>query len=199
VSAALDIQRSQAMSEQPPTGEGYEAVISDNAGYYIVVAEYPNTAKASQAYKDLLALEQTTTLRIDGVVVAHCDMDGKIVLEKMTEHSTRSGLRWGVVGGIVVGVLFPPAILGSALATGTLGAIVGKIRNTTKRSGLAKELEASMAPGTSAIVALVEDQAMVEVERALESATRIVSKAVDHATAMEIDAEAEAAKKMAGV
>ncbi len=174
------------------------AVATDGA-YYIVVAQFSDTATAGQAYDALRQLEATSTMRIDGVVVANRAADGKITLEKMTDHSTRNGLGWGVVGGIVVGALFPPTIIAGAVGVGALGSVIGKIRNLHHRSELATELEDALAPGTSGIVALVEDRAAVEVERALAKADRIVSKSVDRAVAMEIDAEAAAAKQAAGV
>lgn len=174
------------------------AIASDGA-YYIIVAQFSDTSTAGEAYDALRQLEATSTLRIDGVVVANRNADGKVELQKLTDHSTRNGLGWGVVGGIVVGALFPPTIIAGALGVGVLGAATGKIRNLHHRSELAKELEEALEPGTSGIVALVEDQAAVEVQRALAKADRIVSKSVDRAVAMEIDAEAAAAKQAAGV
>ncbi len=185
-------------AEAAPSPTDAIAVATDGA-YYIIVAQFSDTKTAGEAYDALRQLEATSTLRIDGVVVANRDQDGKINLEKMTDHATRNGLGWGVVGGIVVGALFPPTILAGAIGVGALGAVIGKIRNLGHRSELAKELEDALAPGTSGIVALVEDKAAVEVERALAKADRIVSKSVDRAVAMEIDAEAAAAKQAAGV
>ena len=34
-------------------------------------------------------------------------------------HGTKSGLKWGLVGGIALGVIFPPSILGSAAVVGS--------------------------------------------------------------------------------
>ena len=36
--------------------------------------------------------------------------DGKLEIQKATDHSTRSGLKWGLVGGVALGVIFPPSI-----------------------------------------------------------------------------------------
>jgi uncharacterized membrane protein len=83
--------------------------------------------------------------------------DGKLDIQKATDHSTRSGFRWGVVGGIALGVIFPPSILGSAAALGAAGAATGKVRQMHHRSELAEELEDSIAPGPSGIIALVSD------------------------------------------
>lgn len=174
------------------------AAVTDGV-YYLIVAQFPDTAAASQAYDELRRLESTTTLAIDGVVVARREADGKVHLEKLTEHSTRTGLGWGVVGGIALAALFPPTLIAGAVGGGVIGAAAGKIRNIVRRSEVEKELEDALAPGTSGILALVEDQAAAEVERALAKADKVISKSVDKAVAMQIDAEAAAAKEAAGV
>ena len=174
------------------------AAVTDGV-YYLIVAQFPDTAAAAKAYDLLRELETTTTLAIDGVVVARREADGKVHLEQLTEHSTRSGLGWGVVGGIALAALFPPTLLAGAVGGGVIGAAAGKVRNLVRRSEVEKELESALDPGTSGILALVEDQAAAQVERALAEADRIVSKSIDKALAMEIDAEAAAAKKAAGV
>ena len=51
-----------------------------------------------------------------------------------------------------------------------------------------------MAPNTSGVIALVEDTAVVEIEKALAKADKIVTKAVDKQVAAEIDRDAAAAK-----
>ena len=181
-----------------PAPEAAIAAVTDGV-YYLIVAQFPDTAAASQAYDALQQLEATTTLAIDGVVVARRETDGKVHLEELTEHSTRTGLGWGVVGGIALAALFPPSLLAGAVGGGVIGAAAGKVRNLVRRSAVEQELESALQPGTSGILALVEDQAAAEVQRALAKADHIVSKSVDKALAMEIDAEAAAAKKAAGV
>ena len=150
---------------------------------------------AQAAYATLQELERTTSLRIDGVVVARCDAEGKVHLGQVTDHSTKTGLKWGVVGGAVLGIIFPPSILASAVGLGVVGATLGKIRNVFHRSGLAEELAGVMTPNTAGIVAIVEDTAVVEIRQALAEADRIVTKAIDKQLAAEIDREAALAKE----
>ncbi len=119
----------------------------------------------------------------------------KLEIQKATDHSTRSGLRWGVVGGIALGVIFPPSILGSAAALGATGAAAGKLRQRHHRSELADELENSIAPGHSGILALVSDPAVVHIREALDEADAIVEKAIDRAAAEEIKAAAKEASE----
>jgi len=173
-------------------------LVTDGA-YTLIVAKFPNTEEAEVAYQTLTEIERRSSLRIDGVVVASMDADGKVHLGKVTDHSTKTGLKWGVVGGVALGILFPPTILAGAAATGTLGAAIGKVRNATHRSAIADQLEGVLTPNSSGVIALVEDEAVVEIEKALAQAEEIVTKAVDKQVAAEIDREAAAAKESLGV
>ena len=187
-----------ATAEQTAAGtEPAVGLITDGA-YTLIVARYPTVADAQAAYDLLRQIEQTTSLRIDGVVIASADADGKVTLGKVTEHSTRTGLRWGLVGGVALGIIFPPSILAGAVGGGALGAAIGKIRNLATRQGLTEELEGVMQPNTAGVIALVEDTAVVEIQRALATADAIVTRAVDKQVALEIDREAAAAKASIG-
>ena len=168
-------------------------LVSDGA-HTLIVAQFPTRADVEAAYNTLQEIERTSSLKIDGVVIAECDANGKVSLGKVTEHSTKTGLKWGVVGGVVLGVIFPPSILASAAATGAFGAAIGKAHNVIARKGLAEELAGVMKPNTAGIVALVEDTAVVAIREALSKADRIVEKAIDEQTAAEIDREAAQAK-----
>jgi uncharacterized membrane protein len=168
-------------------------LVTDGA-YTLIVAVFSNTQDAETAYDQLTRIEQNSSLRIDGVVVASRDAEGKVHLGKVTDHSTKTGLKWGVVGGVALGILFPPSILAGAAGAGALGAAIGKVRNVTHRSSLADQLEDVMQPNTSGVIALVEDTAVVEIQQALAKADEIVTRAVDKQVALEIDREAEAAK-----
>ena len=169
-------------------------LVTDGA-HTLIVAQFPTMEEAQAAYEELKEIERTTSLRIDGVVVASSDAEGKVHLGTVTEHSTKTGLKWGVVGGAIIGVIFPPSIIASAVGLGVAGAAMGKVRNVVHRAGLADELAGVMEPNTAGIVALVEDTAVVEIRKALDKADRIVAKAIDEQLAAEIDREAALAKE----
>jgi hypothetical protein len=65
---------------------------------------------------------------------------------------------------------------------------------TNWRATLKDELVGVIAPGTTGLIVLAEDTAVVEIEKALAKADRIVTKAVDKELTKEIDREAEVAK-----
>ena len=183
------------MSEnQTPDSPDVDVVagVTDGA-YALVVADFADPESAWSAYEDLKSAEDGRTVAIEGVVVVKRGEDGKLDIQKATDHSTRSGLRWGLVGGIALGVIFPPSVLGSAAALGAAGAATGKVRQIHHRSELADELEDSIAPGHSGIIALVSDPGEVRIRQALAAAEGIVERAVDKAAADDIKAAAKEA------
>jgi len=183
-------QDAAAASDQPDAVIG----LATDGAYSVIVGVFSNTTDAEAAYQQLVEVEKSSSLRIDGVVVASCDAEGKVHLGKVTDHSTKTGLKWGVVGGVALGLLFPPTVLAGALGGGALGAALGKVRNVAHRSGLADQLEGVMTPDTSGVIALVEDSAVVEIQKAQADADQIVTRAVDKQVAAEIDRQAAAAK-----
>ena len=103
----------------------------------------------------------------------------------VTEHSTKTGLKWGVVGGVVLGVIFPPSILASAAVLGTTGAVVGKAA-TAQSQGLADELAGAI--GRTRPDRPLSSSAVVEIRKAMAKADRIVEQAVDKQLAAEMTA-----------
>jgi uncharacterized membrane protein len=180
-------------ADSPNQPDAMVGLVSDGA-YTLIVGVFSNTTDAEAAYNQLTEIERNSSLRIDGVVVASKDAEGKVHLGKVTDHSTKTGLKWGIVGGVALGILFPPTILAGAAGAGALGSAMGKVRNVAHRSALGDQLETVMQPNTSGVIALVEDTAVVEIQQALAKADEIVTRAVDKQIAAEIDREAASAK-----
>ena len=117
----------------PAGGDAFIAAASDGA-YTLIVADFADPATAWEAYEALEAVEDGRRVAIEGVVVVKRDADGKLDIQKATDHSTKSGLKWGIVGGVALGVIFPPSIIGSAAALGAAGAATGKLRQLHHRT-----------------------------------------------------------------
>ncbi|MGY4642357.1 DUF1269 domain-containing protein [Cellulomonas sp. URHB0016] len=168
------------------------AAISDGA-YTLLIADFADTDVAWEAYEALKAVEDGKTVKIEGALVVKRDAGGQVEVLTATDHSTRRGLKWGVVGGVALGLVFPPSIIGSAVALGAVGAATGKGIELRHRKGLEEDLKDAVAAGHSGIVVLVSDPAVVELRHALDKAEAIVEKAVDKAEAVELQAAADEA------
>ena len=169
------------------------AAVSDGA-YTLIVADFADTGTAWDAYEALKSIEDGRTVEIEGVVVVKREADGELEIQKATDHSTKSGLKWGLVGGIALGVIFPPSVLGSAAVLGAAGSATGKLRQLHHKHELGEELKDAIAPGHSGILALVSDPGVVEIRTALALADSIVEAAVDDVAAKDIKAAAKEAE-----
>lgn len=183
-------QDGTAVAEEDVIG----AVISDGA-YTLFVADFDEEDSAWAAYQSLKSAQDGVTVKIEGVVVVKRDENGKVSILKATDHSTKKGLKWGVIGGAALGVIFPPSILAGAAVMGAIGAASGKARELHHRGKLADDLETVIRPGHSGIIALVSNPGAVKIRAALEAANAIVQSTVDDVAAREIKAAAKAAKK----
>jgi uncharacterized membrane protein len=179
----------------PVDGAEVDAALVSDGAYTLVVADFADVSAAKDAYEVLKDYTETNRLDIEGVIVLSKDEDGKVEVQKATDYQTKRGLGWGVVGGVVLGVLFPPSIIGSAAVLGAAGAGIGRLRHRHYSQEFAEELAEGIDPGHSGIVALVSDPTEIELEQALAKADRIVQKAVDKAVAEDLKAEAKASEE----
>jgi uncharacterized membrane protein len=170
-----------------------EAAIAAEGNHALIVARFADTTSAIAIYNELLGAEFDGSLEIDGVLVAKADADGRIHIQKMTEHSTRKGLKWGIVGGVVAGIFLPATIVGGAVALGFAGAAAGKARNLYHRVEVEKELTDVITPGTSGILCLVSATAVEDVRLKMPDAQEVKTVPVDAETAGAIKAAAAAA------
>ncbi len=155
----------------------------------------PIRTAAIAIYDQLLSAEIDGSLHIDAVLVAKGDDDGKIHIQKMTDHSTRKGLKWGIVGGVVAAVFLPATIVAGAVTLGVAGAAAGKARNLAHRIDVEKELAGVITPGTSGILCLVSATQAEEVTKKMPDAQEVKTVPVDAETAGAIKEAAVAADK----
>jgi uncharacterized membrane protein len=189
------IAAAQVRDQYGVLAEGAVAIEGDAA---LVVARFADTAAARSVYDGLSAAETDGTIDIDGVLVVKADDDGRIRVEKMTDHSTRNGLAWGIVGGVVAAVFLPATLVAGAVALGTAGAAAGKARNIKRRLDVENDLRGIITPGTSGILALVTAKDAPKVEAAAKpQAEEVKTVPVDDETAEAIKEAASTAEAVA--
>ena len=89
---------------------------------------------------------------------------------------------------------FPPTLIASTVAWGTIGGALGKLRNIHHRSQVADQLQGALGANHSGIVALVHSTQLAQAKQAMPEATKVTAAEVDEATAKDIT---EAAKEAA--
>jgi len=175
------------------TGTKAAGMIVTDYQYAVIVAAFDDIESAKAAYEALEVAESEKELDIEGVLVVKTDDKGKIKVQEMTDHSTKTGVKWGAVGGVVLGIIFPPTILASAVGVGVVGGILGKIRNVAHRSQVSDLLAGTLGPDQSGIVALVKATDVDATKAEMPAAEKVRTAGVDDTTAKEVAKAAEQA------
>lgn len=161
------------------------AVVTD-FDYAVIVAAFNDDTAAAATYEALKQAEAAGGLGVEGVLVVKTDDRGKVKVQRMTEHSTKTGVKWGAVGGVILGIFFPPTVLAGAIGAGVAGGILGKMRNVWHKSEVADALYGALGPNQSGILALVRAGDVDAVKADMPEATKVRMAGVDEATAKQI-------------
>ncbi|MFD6552314.1 DUF1269 domain-containing protein [Streptomyces sp. NPDC058398] len=161
---------------------------------FIYIGTYPSEAEARADYeivKDLHAAGAVGTY--DASVVTKDDA-GKVHVNK-DETATRHGAWGGAAAGAVVGLLFPPAIIGTAAVGAAVGGVSGHLWRGMSRSDV-KEFGDIIDEGQAALVIVGASTLAQAVEKAQLKAEKHVAKELD-VSAKDVDkAVQEAAKEV---
>ena len=93
----------------------------------------------------------------------------------------------------MVGLIFPPAVLGAAIVGAGAGGLTGYLTKGISRGDL-KELGDELEAGTAAVIVLGESKIEEQLEKALKRANKLIEKQME-ADAEELEREIEAAAR----
>ncbi|MFE6827872.1 DUF1269 domain-containing protein [Streptomyces sp. NPDC057690] len=153
---------------------------------FIFIGTYPSEATARADYevvKDLHAVGAVGTY--DASVVTK-DETGKVHVNK-DETATRHGAWGGAAAGAVVGLLFPPAVIGTAAVGAAVGGVSGHLWRGMSRADV-KEFGDLIDEGQAALVIVGEstlsqalDKAELRAEKRIAKELGVSAKDVDKA------------------
>jgi uncharacterized membrane protein len=165
---------------------------------FIYVATYADRADAVADYDALIDLHEARLVGTYDVAVIAKDAEGKVHVDKH-EKPTQHGAWGGILVGALVGVLFPPSVVGvatvggAAAVGGVVGGLGGHFREGMSR-GETRELGDLLEAGQAALIVIGESRAAEELDRALTRAERSVEKEID-ADHKQLKRELEEAEK----
>ena len=154
----------------------------------LFVASYDNEFGAKQSLKDFEAMDREGSIDlIDAAVIVHT-AEGKVKFEETADPSGKRWAKRGAIAGGLVGLIFPPSLIATAVVGGGAGAIWGKIRDKGFKDDDLKEIGDSLPPGSSAIIAIAEDHVIERLQHGLEGYDRIARHTVSAEAAVAITA-----------
>jgi uncharacterized membrane protein len=166
--------------------------MTDKGDYTLIVAAFDDPKAADQALDALQEFDKAGTIAVVAATVVSRDDDGTVHVRDVGVHTTGVGATAGVLIGGLFGLIFPPTILAGAIVGGASGGVIGKLKHRHDRSELADEVEKTLEPGTSGVVAVVENRWLEQLERTLAAAEKVSKMSVDADTVNDLETETKA-------
>ena len=162
---------------------------------FLYAAIYDEIADAEADYEAVFDLHAAGAIGTFDSAIISKDDEGKVRVTK-TEKPTQHGAWTGAGVGAVVGLLFPPAIIGSAIVGAGAGGLIGHLSGGISRGDL-KELGEELERGDAAVIVLGESKIEEQLQKAVTRANKLIEKQID-ADAEEVKREMKAAEREAG-
>jgi len=144
---------------------------------FIYMGRYPNEDVAQGDYDLVKDLHWEGMIGGYDAAVITKDDNGKVHVNK-DETSTRKGAWGGVAVGAVVGLLFPPSLLGSAAIGAAVGGVGGHLWKGMSRSDV-KDLGEFIDEGEACLLVIGESKVEDAVRKANLKAEKSVVKQLD--------------------
>jgi uncharacterized membrane protein len=176
----------------PPTEASPVHADADAAHQEILSIVLDKPSRASELLLALSNLASEGKLRMhDAVIVAKDDGGSTRIVETVDVTPAKgalSGTWWGMLAGLIIG---GPVFLGAAIGGAAAGALYGKLVDKGLEDQWVKDMADWIAPGTSALLLLVDagfDPAVLEELRRFEGIGRVANTTLPEGTKADIEA-----------
>jgi uncharacterized membrane protein len=137
---------------------------------FVYAAVYADRDDADADYDVLLDLHSADLVGSYDVALMYKDDEGKVHVTKH-EKPTQHGAWTGAAVGALVGIIFPPSILGAAVVGAAAGGGIGHALGGMSRKD-AKELGEHLDEGQAALVVIAKSQVQEELDKTLKRAQK---------------------------
>jgi uncharacterized membrane protein len=144
---------------------------------FLYAAVYDDIADAEADYESVFDLHAAGAIGTFDSAVIRKEEDGKVRVTK-TEKPTQHGAWTGAAVGALVGIIFPPSILGTAIVGAGAGGLTGHLSKGISRGDL-KDLGETLDEGSAAVIVLGESKIEEQLERATARANKLIEKQID--------------------
>lgn len=163
-----------AMLEESGTTTLKGAVMANEDSTFLLVGAYTSLDDAKADYEVVKALHAERVIGGFDAGVITKDDEGKVHVNK-DETGTRTGA-WGGAGvGALLGLIFPPAIIGSAVVGAAVGAFGGHLSKSLSRSEM-KDIGDLLENGEAALVVIGDWRLEERIDELLRHAERREAK-----------------------
>src|SRR3974390_3148689 len=143
-------------------------------GVFIFIGTYPDEIAARDDYEVVKDLHASGAVGTYDASVVTKDESGKVHVNK-DETSTRHGAWGGAAVGAVVGILFPPSLIGSAIVGAGVGGVGGHLWKGMSRSDV-KDLGELIDTDEAALIIVGESTLESALKKADMKAEKHIAK-----------------------
>ena len=141
---------------------------------FIYIGTYPDEAAARADYDVVKDLHKAGAIGTYDAAVVTKDAAGKVHVNK-DEMATRHGAWGGAAAGALIGILFPPAIIGTALVGAAVGGAGGHLWRGMSRADV-KEFGEIIDQGQAALLIVGESKMAQAIDKAALKAEKHIAK-----------------------
>lgn len=163
----------------------------------IMLATFPTPEGAGEAVEQLEAMAAAGSIQIIDAAVVSRDVDGGAHVDQVSLPGMASWAGRGALIGGIVGLVFPPAIVGSALIGAGLGATTAAIARHALKNDDLEQAARDLEPGTSAFIAVVDEVWVRQMANALDGYERLADHTLDADTSASLQLIADEAAGVA--
>lgn len=150
--------------------------MSEDQDLFLYAASYPDEDAAQLDYEAVKDLHAEGVVGTYDAAIVYKDAQGKVHVRKH-EKPTQHGAWTGAAVGAVVGVIFPPSVIGAAVVGGAAGGLVGHFRGGLSRDD-AKEIASLVDDDGTVLLVVGQSKIREYVQKAMAHAQRQLQKQV---------------------
>ena len=143
-------------------------------GVFVYIGTYASEVDARTDYDVVKGLHSAGAVGTFDAAVVTKDDNGKVHVNKH-ETTTRHGAWGGAAAGALIGILFPPSIIGTALVGAAVGGVSGHLWKGMSRTDV-KEFGEAIDAGEAALVIVGQTTIEAAIEKAQLKAQKKVTK-----------------------
>ncbi len=155
-------------------------------GVIMYLAAYADLEDAQEDFDAIHAAHKEKWIGEYEAALFGKEADGKLKIHDTVASERGWGAKVGAITGATIGILFPPAILVSAVAGAGVGAVAGQLKRGIKTDDI-KAMADMLDEGTYGIVLIGFTTIEEGAERLMKRAAKVMKQ--------EVDAQAEDLKK----
>jgi len=141
------------------------AVFASDKAETLVYAVYDGQDTAGQVFKTMKSSQRETGERIESYAVVSMDIKGKVTVRDQRKRDAGVG---AVLGGVIGLVGGPIGAAAGATAGGSVGYLTGDAVGIPREKVI--EMKSSLTPNSSALVVVLEDKWVNDVQKDLDKA-----------------------------